>query len=119
MHPSEIGVRRPARNRPPRDYHVTSDLFALVNEAACGQIRQLAERWLGTTRLSGDNLLALNPTRADRKIGSFGINVRTGAWADFATDDRGGDIVSFYAYLHGVRQIDAARELAQILGVRT
>lgn len=122
MHPSEIGLRRPLHNPAPRPNPAKqgkhNDIFGAVNNAARHQIRALAERWLGKTRMSGDNLLALNPTREDRRIGSFSINTRTGLWADFATGDRGGDIISFYAYLHGVSQIDAARELAGILGVR-
>jgi hypothetical protein len=121
MHPSEIGMRRPERKPAPRARRAPSgsedNIFEAVNAAARGQIRSLAERWLGTTRMSGSNLLALNPTRADKTIGSFSINVRSGAWADFATGDAGGDIISFYAYLHGVRQIEAAREIAKIVGV--
>lgn len=123
MHPSEIGMRRPVRQPAPQKNkaatHHQSDIFKRVNAAAAGQIRQLAEGWLGKTRLSGDNLLALNPTRADRHIGSFSINIRTGVWADFATGDAGGDIVSFYAYLHNLTQIEAARELAKKMGVHS
>lgn len=122
MHPSEIGRRRVMRNAAlnsgkPR-HQDRDDIFRAVNDAARWRIRELAERWLPTTRMSGDNLLALNPTRDDRNIGSFSINVRTAKWADFATDDRGSDIVSLYAYLHGVSQIEAARTLANLLGVR-
>lgn len=116
MHPSEIGVRRPKPKPKPRSQH-KRDIFAEVNDAAHSRIKSLAESWLSRTRMSGDNLMALNPTRADKSIGSFSINVRTGAWADFATNDRGGDIISFYAYLNGMSQIEAARELADILGV--
>ncbi len=123
MHPSKIGKRQPARQPAPLKNAARplyqSDIFKRVNAAAAGQIRELAEGWLGKTRLSGDNLLALNPTRADKNIGSFSINIRTGAWADFATGDAGGDIVSFYAYLHNFKQIVAARELAQKLGVHS
>ena len=43
--------------------------------------------------------------------------MRTGVWADFATDDKGGDIISYYAYIKGLGQIDAAKELADRLGV--
>jgi hypothetical protein len=117
MPSSEIGKRPASCGASVATLKSHRNIFAAVNDAASGRIRQLAERWLGTTRLSGENLMALNPTRADRSIGSFSINIRTGAWADFATGDRGSDIVSFYAYLHGVRQLDAARELARILGV--
>lgn len=117
MHPSEIGRRRLIGKAAPR--HLPSDdIFHAVNDAARSRIRDLAERWLTRTRLSGENLMALNPTRADKSIGSFSINIRTGLWADFATGDKGGDIISFYAYLHGVSQIEAARALAGMLGVR-
>jgi hypothetical protein len=101
---------RPLQNR---------NIFEEVNLAAKPQIKELAQRWLGQTRMSGDNLQALNPTRADKNIGSFSINIRTGVWSDFATQDSGGDIISFYAYLHRVRQIEAAREIASLLGVET
>ena len=45
------------------------------------------------------------------------MNTRTGRWADFATGDRGGDVVSLAAYLHGLRQAEAARKLADMLGL--
>jgi putative DNA primase/helicase len=41
----------------------------------------------------------------------------TGAWADFATGDKGGDVVSLFGYLRGIRHADAARELARLLQV--
>ncbi|MEP3784758.1 MAG: hypothetical protein ABJM43_07545 [Paracoccaceae bacterium] len=114
MHSSEIGKRRPKNraHKKPQD-----NIFVAVNDAAKGQIKDLASRWVSKSRMSGENLMALNPTRADKNIGSFAINVRTGAWADFATDDMGGDIISFYAYIFGMSQIDAARALANELGV--
>lgn len=93
------------------------NIFEAVNTAALGRIDSLARGWLVKPRKSGDNLFGLNPTRHDRSVGSFCINIRTGIWGDFATGDKGGDIVSFYAYLHGLSQIDAARELARQLGV--
>jgi len=61
--------------------------------------------------------VALNPTRLDRHMGSFRINVRTGRWADFATGDRGGDVVSLAAYLSHLKQSGAAEKLACMLGI--
>ena len=63
--------------------------------------------------------VALNPTRADRRPGSFKINLRSGRWADFATGDKGGDPVSLVAYVEGVSQGEAARRLARMLGLDT
>jgi hypothetical protein len=68
-------------------------------------------------RRQGAEWVATNPTRADRRPGSFSINMRTGKWADFATGDRGGDVVSLAAYLHGLRQGEAARKLSAMLGL--
>ena len=70
------------------------------------------------SRLLGHEYTACNPTREDRQPGSFRINVNSGKWADFATGDKGGDVVSFAAYLSGTSQAEAARSLAEMLGVR-
>jgi putative DNA primase/helicase len=43
--------------------------------------------------------------------------VRTGQWVDFATGDKGGDLVALVAYLDSVRQFEAARRLGRMLGV--
>jgi hypothetical protein len=61
--------------------------------------------------------VARNPRRQDRHLGSFRVNLRTGRWADFATGDRGGDVVSLAAFLAGISQADAARHLARMLGI--
>lgn len=61
---------------------------------------QHVQEWLPNGRQDGDEWVALNPTRADEHAGSFKINLSTGAWGDFATNDEGGDAVSLYAYLN-------------------
>jgi hypothetical protein len=43
--------------------------------------------------------------------------LRTGAWGDFATDDRGGDLISLAAHLFRLSQAEAALRLAHMLGV--
>lgn len=48
--------------------------------------------------------------------GSFSVNLTTGAWADFATGDKGGDLISLYAAIHGLNNGQAARELMGQLG---
>ncbi|MDA0781242.1 MAG: toprim domain-containing protein [Rickettsiales bacterium] len=44
-------------------------------------------------------------------MGSFKVNLVSCEWSDFATGDAGGDLVSLYAYLKGISQYQAAREL--------
>ena len=91
--------------------------FAAINRAALGALPALVSRWLPDGRVEGAEYVARNPTRTDRRSGSFKVNLRTGKWADFATGDAGGDVVSLAAYLAGTRQIEAARNLADMLGV--
>lgn len=91
--------------------------FASVNAAARAALPDLLVRWLPDGRRQGVEWVATNPTRADRQRGSFSVNTRTGRWADFATGDRGGDVVSLAAYLHGLSQGEAARKLAAMLGL--
>ena len=92
--------------------------FDEVNRAALGALPAILDRWLPDGRRQGHEYVARNPTRPDRRAGSFKVNIRTGKWSDFATGDRGGDPVSLAAYLHGLTQAEAARRLADMLGVR-
>jgi hypothetical protein len=91
--------------------------FATVNRLALAHLPTLLRRWLPDGRLEGCEYTSRNPTRTDHRPGSFRINVATGRWADFATGDKGGDVVSLAAYLGGIGQADAARRLADILGM--
>lgn len=92
--------------------------FLAVNRAALASLPQLVRQWLPDGRRDGNEWVARNPLRADRRPGSFKINLLTGKWADFATGDRGSDVVSLVAYLKGTRQSEAAIFLAEGLGVR-
>ena len=91
--------------------------FDGINRAALATLPALLHRWLPDGRMHGREYVALNPTRADKRPGSFRINIGTGRWADFATGDRGGDTVSLAAYLAGTGQAEAASSLADMLGV--
>lgn len=87
-------------------------------------------QWVPGGKTEGNEYKVLNPARADRKIGSFSINLQTGKWADFAdfNEARGGDAVSLYAYLNrsslkgsteGQIQIEAAKEILRIYDGQT
>ena len=91
--------------------------FSAINAICLTRMRSLMPLWLPTGHSRGNEWCALNPTRADRNIGSFCINMTTGHWADFATNDKGGDPISLYAYLKGLRQSEAAKELAKFWGM--
>ena len=92
--------------------------FPAINRAALASLPALLRRWLPDGRLVGREYTARNPRRADRRPGSFRVNVNSGRWADFACDAKGGDVVSLAAYLSGTGQAEAARALGDMLGVR-
>ncbi|MGC2221739.1 MAG: hypothetical protein WA624_04890 [Methylocella sp.] len=48
---------------------------------------------------------------------SFKVNTQTGAWADFAGVEKGGDPISLYAARHGLKQGEAALRLGRELGL--
>lgn len=63
----------------------------------------------------GNEYFAYNPKRQDSKLGSFKIN-KSGIWSDFATNDKGSDGVSLYAYVFDLTQSEAAKEIMQKYG---
>ncbi len=89
--------------------------FEAINRTALSVLPSLLARWLPGGTVHGSEYIARNPTRTDRRPGSFSVNLRTGKWADFATGDKGGDVVSLAAYLAGTGQAEAARNLARML----
>ena len=89
----------------------------IVAQRALTNCRVLLQRWLPDGEIHGNEYVARNPTRNDNQPGSFKINIETGIWCDFATGDKGGDLVSLFAYLKKMSQIEAAREIAAQLGI--
>lgn len=91
--------------------------FADLNQRLLPSLSSLVTQWLPSGKRQGEEWVALNPTRNDKKLGSFRINLQTGKWADFSSNDAGGDPISLYAYIYGLSQKDAAEQLAQRIGV--
>lgn len=88
-----------------------------VAAAALASADSVLARWLPGGKRSGAEYVTTNPRRDDGRPGSFSVNFHKGAWADFATDDKGGDLVALVAYLEGCRQGEAADRLAAFLGL--
>ncbi|GGO81952.1 hypothetical protein GCM10011348_22150 [Marinobacterium nitratireducens] len=72
--------------------------FAMINSLLTPS--RLVPEWLPDGKAEGREWVALNPTRHDRKPGSFRVNLDSGKWADFSTSDCGGDLISLWAYLN-------------------
>jgi hypothetical protein len=126
-HPGRGGARHGVKNATSmgRTSHFSSNTtrvdFEAINRAALRLLPTLLARWLPNGRRVSREYIALNPKRLDRHLGSFKIVVagpRIGMWADFATGDTGGDVISLAAYLFGLSQTAAARRIADMLGGR-
>ena len=92
------------------------DIAQIAREALAAADR-LVPDWLPDGRRNGAEWQARNPLRSDNTLGSFSINLRTGLWCDFATGDKGGDLVGLYAYVRGMKPLEAAREIASSMGI--
>jgi hypothetical protein len=103
------------RLQPQRDPFLFRLDFRSIAAHAVTRAGTLVPRWLPDGKRRGAEWVARNPTRSDRRVGSFSVNLRTGRWADFATGDAGGDLISLRAYLDRVRQGEAARRVAREL----
>ncbi len=91
--------------------------FATVNGAALANACRVVAAMLPGGRREGREWVVRNPCRGDNSPGSFKVNLVTGRWADFATGDCGGDLVSLAAYVAGCSQSEAAARLGTALGV--
>lgn len=81
--------------------------FKTVSSAALVALAEIVPRLLPAGHRSGDEWIVRNPTRSDAPLGSFKINLRSGVWSDFATADKGGDVIDLLAC------DDEARDAAQ------
>ena len=91
--------------------------FDAVNRAALRYLPSLVRTWAPDGRCAAPSGLPEIRLGRTETQAAFSVNVRTGRWADFATGDTGGDVISLAAYLFQCRQIEAARTLAATFGV--
>ncbi len=93
--------------------------FSDVARKARHHAAWLVAAWLPRGKRQGQYWLACNPKRADKRMGSFRVNLQTGQWGDFAIGLTGGDLISLKAYLLGIGQHQACTLLATELGQST
>ncbi len=77
----------------------------------------LLGRWLPEHRQRGAYWQAAGARQAQVEYGSLVVWFRSGMWKHYAADKGGGDLISLYAYLRGLSQGEAAKELAAELGM--
>lgn len=93
--------------------------FQVINRASLARSQDILARWLPGGQYEGAEYVVRNPRRPDRRPGSFKINWKTGQWADWSCDERGGDLIALAAYLHELSQYEAASRIAVMLGVNS
>jgi putative DNA primase/helicase len=86
-----------------------------VAQAALPHLRALCARWLPGGRLEGREWTAGSLRGEPGR--SLRVNIQSGRWCDFASGERGGDAVSLAAAIARCSQVEAARNLAAMLGI--
>lgn len=88
--------------------------FAALAKALLERADTLVEQWLQGGKKQGYNWMCGGFEGGPGR--SLGVNLRTGAWGEFAGDEKGGDLISLYAAIHNLNNGQAARELMRQLG---
>ena len=87
-----------------------ADLSASLLQRADRRVPQ----WLPDGRRAGHEWVCGSLSGGEGR--SCSVNLVTGKWADFSSDDAGTDLVSLYAAIHQLNQGQAARQLMRELG---
>ncbi|GAB2684852.1 DUF927 domain-containing protein [Aliiglaciecola aliphaticivorans] len=92
--------------------------FKHTAAVALSQIDKILDKYLPGGKYDGHEYTALNPNRADSRAGSFKINVKSGIWSDFATGDKGADVISLVAFVTNQSQGNACKVLSSFLNTK-
>lgn len=84
--------------------------FDSLNNNLLRSVRDLLPDWLPGGKLQAQEYCVGNLFGAPGD--SLRINITTGKWCDFATGDKGGDLISLYAAINNVSQKDAFLQLS-------
>lgn len=92
--------------------------FKTIAARALDQIEAVCGHWLPTGKKAGHEWeIGDRHGAAGKSLKVHLSGSKAGQWADFAAGDKGGDLVSLVAYVDGCPQADAARKLAEFLGL--
>jgi predicted P-loop ATPase len=98
---------------------VTLDDFVTVGAAALQSLESLLANWLPAgVREGNEYCIGSRHGEAGRSMRIRLTGERAGFWSDFAGEgDAGADLISLYAFIHGVSQGKACAEIARELGI--
>jgi putative DNA primase/helicase len=89
--------------------------FNDLAEALLSRINTLVPAWLPGGRQQGHEYVCGSLQGGSGR--SCSVNLTTGQWADFASDEKGGDLISLYAAMHGLTMGKAALQVARDEGL--
>lgn len=83
--------------------------FAGLNTALLGNAETVVSNWLSGGKRVGHEYVCAGLGGGEGR--SCSVNLNNGKWADFQSGEKGSDLTSLYAAIHGMDQGAAAREL--------
>jgi hypothetical protein len=94
--------------------------FKIIAARALDRIEAVCAHWLPAGKKAGPEWeIGDRHGAAGKSLKVHLTGTKAGQWADFAAGDKGGDLVSLVAYVDGIPQGEAARKLADFLGIAT
>ena len=90
--------------------------FDAIAAAALSNAESLLREWFPAGRREGHEYKIGNLNGDKGK--SLSVNMNTGLWADFATGEKGADLIGLLARHRGCKKSEAARELAERLRMK-
>lgn len=90
--------------------------FKAVSARAASMAGSIVPVLLPGGKRVGVEYVVRSPLRDDKHAGSFGVNLATGQWHDFATGE-GGDLIRLYAAISNLTDFEACQRLGQALGL--
>lgn len=90
--------------------------FHEIAQAAKSESLRISRSLISNGKKVGSQWVGDSPLPSRHTSGYLKVNLETGKWCDFASDARGGDLISLAAYCLGSTQKEAALFLAEIIG---
>lgn len=92
--------------------------FERVGSIALQSVESLVAEWLPNgVRESVEWCVGSRDGEAGRSMKICISGSRAGVWSDFSAEDSGSDLISLYAYINRVEQVDAMKAIAGSLGI--
>lgn len=77
-------------------------------------IETLIERWLSAGKRNGRYWMVGSLMNEPGE--SLAVDLQNGIWKDYATGEKGGDLISLWAAMHRIEQLEAAKQVLEQIG---